>query len=345
MTAWFLVGAVALLLANAFFVAVEFALIASRRSSLEPMADAGDRRARWALHAVADLNFQLAGSQLGITMASLGLGAVGEPAVAHLVEGAIERFGEVPEAVLHGVSFAIGLSIVVFLHLVVGEMVPKSIAITNPERVLIVLARPNRAYVTVFGPVIHALNVLASGCMRLLGVQPVDDRTTVHTAEELARLLADSRADGLLEETAHDILSGALAMGVSSLGSVMLDTSRVVSIRQDATVADVEALIVAHDVTRVVVLDLDEQPVGFVHAKDLLAVPTVARNRPIPLARIRRLLVLREELGIDEVLVTMRRARTHLAAVVDAEGHWLGLATLEDVLESVVGSTPDSAPG
>jgi len=193
-TGTFLALGVALLLANAFFVAVEFALVASRRSALEPMAEAGDRSARRSLVAVDDLNLQLAGSQLGITMASLGLGAVAEPALAHVIESAIEQFGEVPDGVVRGIGFVVALSIVVFLHLVVGEMVPKSIAIAAPEEVLRRLSGLNRAYMVVFGPVIRVLNALANVGMRLIRVEPVDDRLSIHTAEELAGLLAQGRA-------------------------------------------------------------------------------------------------------------------------------------------------------
>jgi CBS domain containing-hemolysin-like protein len=341
-TAWLLVLAVVLLLANAFYVAVEFALVASRRAALEPLAEAGDRRARRSLTAIADLNFQLAGSQLGITMASLGLGAVAEPALAHVIETALEPIG-LPEGVLRGIGFVVALAIVVFLHLVVGEMVPKSVAIAAPERVLMTCAGLNRAYVTVFGPVIRLLNGLASLGMRLLRVEQSDERVTIHTADELARLLAESREEGLLEKTAHDLLSGALGMGARTLGTITVATDRVVSVHQDETVAAAERLVVEHGVSRLLVLDPAHRPVGFVHAKDLLAVPADARRRPLPLARIRRVLVLPSAMALDEVLVAMQRARTHVAAVVEDDGRWCGLATLEDVLESVVGDIVDES--
>jgi CBS domain containing-hemolysin-like protein len=343
MTAWLLLATVGLLLANAFYVAVEFALVASRRSSLEPMAQAGDRRARRALMAVEEVNLQLAGSQLGITMASLGLGAVAEPAIAHLIESGIERFGEVPEGVLHGIGFVVALSIVVFLHLVVGEMVPKSIAIAAPERVLTTLSGLNRAYMVVFGPVIRLLNGLSNAGMRLLRVEPGDERVTVHTAEELSRLLAESHEGGILEERAHDLLSGALEMGGRTLGSITVAPDRVVSVRQDATAAAAEELVVERGVSRLLVLDPADRPVGFVHAKDLLGIPAVSRDRPLPLARIRSVLVLPRTQRLDEVLVAMRRARTHVAAVVDEQNRWGGIATLEDVLESLVGDIIDES--
>lgn len=344
MTAWLLAAAVGLLVANGFFVAVEFALIASRRAALEPLAAAGDRRARRALGFAENLNLQLAGSQLGITMASLGLGAVAEPALASLIESGIELVGDVPEGVLHAVGFGLALAIVVFAHMVIGEMVPKNIAITRPERTLLALAGPNRVYVAVFGPVIRVLNALANATMRLLGVEPQDERVTAHTADELARLLADSREEGILEGTAHDLLAGALDLGGRQLASIMVPAEGVVAVDRAATVAEAEAAIVETGVTRLLVRAGPDGPiVGFVHAKDLLALPAAARQRPIPMGRIRRVLVLETTAPLDVALVAMRRSRTHVATVVDpaAGRRFVGLATLEDVLESVVGDIRD----
>jgi CBS domain containing-hemolysin-like protein len=339
-----LVGGLLLLLANAFFVAVEFALIASRRTALEPMAERGDRRALRALAATQELNLQLAGSQLGITMASLGLGAVAEPALAGLIEAGVERIIDLPDGVLHGVGFAVALGIVVFLHLVIGEMVPKGLAIAAPERMLLRLAGANRVYVMLFRPAISGLNALANAGMRLVGVEPRDELVTAHTPDELARLLAESRREGILGETTHQVMTAALGFGRRDLRSVLVAREDVVAVDRSATVAEVEQLVVDSGVSRVLVLDDDGRAVtGFVHAKDLLTVPAEARGRPVPLARIRRVLVLDESLPLDRALVEIRRARTHLAAVVDEQRRFVGLATLEDVLESVVGDIIDES--
>jgi len=343
MTAGLLAAAVALLLANAFFVAVEFALIASRRTALEPLVERGDRRAKRALAFTTQLNLQLAGCQLGITMASLGLGAVAEPAVAGLIESGVEAVVEVPEGVLHAIGFGVALSIVVFAHMVVGEMVPKNIAISAPERTLLALSGANRAYVALFGPVIRALNVLANAATRGLGVEPRDELVTTHTADELARLLAESREGGILEETAHDLLAGALDLGGRDLASIMVPAEQVVALPRGIDVAGAERAVVDSGVSRLLVRGADGEVIGFVHAKDLLTVPEDARLRPLPLARIRRVLVLERSLPLDTVLVAMRRTRTHVAAVVDADRRFVGLATLEDVLESVVGDIRDES--
>ena len=333
---------VGLLVANGFFVAVEFALIASRRGALEARAEEGDRRAKRALGFASNLNLQLAGSQLGITMASLGLGAVAEPAIAGLLESGLEQLGELPEGLVNGIAFAVALTIVVFAHMVIGEMVPKNIAIAAPERTLLALSGLNRAYVGVFGPVIRVLNALANGVTRLLGVEPRDERAISHTADELARLLAESREEGILDDTAHDLMAGVLDLGGREVGEIMVPPDRVVSIRQSATVAQAEAAIVESGVTRLLVGDLARDgAIGFVHAKDLLTVPATARDRPIPLSRIRRVLECDPSWPLDTLLVRMRRARVHVAAVVDSRRRFLGLVTLEDVLESVVGDIVD----
>ena len=344
MTVLLLIAAALLLLANAFFVAVEFALIASRRTALEPLIEQGDRRARRAIAAIRELNLQLAGSQLGITMASLGLGAVAEPAFAHLVESGLEALGlDLPEGLVHGIGFTVALAIVVFLHMVIGEMAPKNIAIAAPERTLLALSGANRLYVTLFRPVIRALNALANLGMRSLGVEPRDELATAHTPEELARLLAESREEGILGATTHELMTGALRFGHREVASVLVPRDRIVAVRRAATVAEAERLVVDSGVSRLLVLDDDRTVTGFVHAKDLLTVPNEARSRPVPLARIRRVLVLDETMPLDRALVEIRRARTHLAAVVDADRAFVGLVTLEDVLEALVGDIIDES--
>ncbi|MGH9116766.1 MAG: hemolysin family protein [Acidimicrobiales bacterium] len=339
--------AVFLLLANGFFVAVEFALVASRQTKLEPRAEHGSLPARLALRASHELSLQLAGAQLGITMASLALGAVAEPAVARLLESAIGAAVDIPDGVLHTLSFIIALTIVVFAHMVIGEMVPKNIAITDPERTMLLLAIPNHVYVTLFRPVIRMLNALANAGVRLFGVEPRDTLSTAHTREELAVMLAASRDEGLVEEVAHQLLTGALDFGTRPISAVMVPRERVVHIRRDETVANAEQVVVASGLSRLPVVgrDIDDM-IGFLHAKDLLAVGPERRDRPIPFGRVWRMLVVAEHRALDDVLVAMRRARTHLAVVVDDADRTLGIASLEDVLEAIVGDIRDeSDPG
>lgn len=339
MSAWMLLVALVLLGANAFFVAVEFALVASRRTKLEALDEEGDGRARLALDATANLGLQLAGVQLGITMASLGLGAVAEPTIGAGFEAVL---GFVPEGFRTTLSYAAALGLVVFLHMVLGEMVPKNAAIADPEAMLLRLSIPNRIYMFLFRPVIAVLNGIANAATRAFGVEPRDELTTVHTAQEIASILAESREEGLIEETAHELLSGAITFGERAVREVAISLDDVVTVDQGATVADAEALVHSSGHSRLLVTRPDGEITGFVHAKDLLTVADDARDRAIPLARIRRVLVVEADQPLDDVVVAMRRARTHLAIVSDGDDT-LGIATLEDVLEDLVGDIVDES--
>ena len=205
-----LVATVLLLVANAFFVAVEFALVASRRTRLESLVEDGVAGARRALDSIADLSSQLAGAQLGITIASLLLGYVAEPAIAHALEDVLHDTVDLPEGVTATIGFVVGLTIVVFLHMVLGEMVPKNIAIAGPERTLLALDLPNRLYLKIFGPVIWLLNALANVIVRLLGFEPADELSNSHTSGELAEMISASRAEGLIADVEDQLLRGAL---------------------------------------------------------------------------------------------------------------------------------------
>jgi CBS domain containing-hemolysin-like protein len=223
-------------------------------------------------------------------------------------------------------------------------MVPKYVALADPERTLRALSIPNRVYVALFRPLIRVLGWLGRTGTRLFGVEPRTDLATVHTAEEIASMLAASREEGLIEEMAHDLLSGALDFGERPLRDVMVPHELITWVSRGSTVAEAEQTIVTSGHSRLLVAgnDLDDI-VGFVHAKDLLTVPASARDRPLPLARIRRVLILPAQRPLDDVLVAMRRTRTHVAVVVDENRHVIGLATLEDVLEDLVGDIRDES--
>ena len=341
MTVWFLVAAAVLLVANAFFVAAEFALVAARAPRLEA-GDADDRANRLALAAVRDLQRQLAGCQLGITMASLGLGYTAEPALARLLESAFERMGGLPSGVIDTVSFVAALAVVVTVHMVLGEMVPKNIAISGPEAAARVLAPVLRVYMAVLGPVIWALNAVSAGLVRMTGLKPVDEIDTVLTVNELHTLLAGARAEGVIEQAEHELLSGALQFRARSAGSLMVPRSRLVSVPRSASVAGIEAVVAASGHTRVPVWASDpDDVVGFVHAKDLLRMPAEGRDDPVPLELVRRMLVVGPDHPGRELMVWMRRSRIHIALVRDDQSRVLGIVTLEDLLESLVGDIYD----
>jgi CBS domain containing-hemolysin-like protein len=336
-----LLVAFVLLLANAFFVAVEFALVATRRSRLEQLAGEGDARARAAIASVRDLPFMLSASQLGVTLASLGLGYVAEPSVARLIESPLE-WVHVPHGAVHPIALVIGLTIVAFLHTVLGEMVPKNVAIADPDRTALWLALPMRGFTVAFRPVIRMLNVLVSLGLRLLRVETTNELESHATGDELAGMLAASREEGLLDEVEHRLMTGALGFPARTVQSVMVPRDDVVAVRAGTPVDAVELVAARNGHSRLPVYgrDLDEI-LGYVHAKDLLAIPVSSRHRPLPRAIVRGMLTVPSDRSLMDLLLTMRRTRLHFAVVVDGAGRLAGIATLEDVLESLVGDIRD----
>ena len=336
-----IVAAVFLLLANGFFVAVEFALVATRRSRLEQLAEEGDTRAKAAVSMVRDLSFMLSAAQLGITLASLGLGYVAEPAIAHLLETPLE-WVHVPHDLLHPIALVIGLTIVVFLHMVVGEMVPKNVAIAEPDRTALWLALPMRGFTVAFRPAIHALNLLANGGLRLLRIEPTDELVSFATGDELAGMLAASREEGLLDEVEHRLMTGALGFPAREVTAVMVPREEIVAVPVDTPVQEVEAMAAGQGHSRLPVYGRDlDQLLGYVHAKDLLALAPGSRQRPLPRSIVRRMLTVPTDRTLMDLLLAMKRARLHFAVVVDGAGRVAGIVTLEDVLESLVGDIRD----
>jgi CBS domain containing-hemolysin-like protein len=333
-----------MLVVNGVFVALEFSLVASRRTKLEELAAGGSNAAGRALDASGDLSLQLAGFQLGITMASLTLGLVGEPAMAHFLEPAVEAIG-LSGGAARTVAGVIGLAIVVFLHLVVGELVPKSVAMAEPERTLRWLSAPNAAYLFVFRPVIRVLNAMSNIGVRAFGVQVRDELSSTPTAEELTVMLGASRDEGLIEDFAHELLTGVLDFGGRDVGSVMAPRHEIRAIGVDTTVRQAEALVIDSGHSRLPMQGpggLDEV-LGFVHAKDLLTMPPVAANRPVPLRLVRSMLVVPADRSLEDLLLAMRRARVHFALVTAADGTTAGIVTLEDLLEELVGDILDES--
>lgn len=341
MIGWLLVATLLLLLANAFFVAMEFALIAARRTKMEQLASEGNRQAAFALKSIRELSFMLAGAQLGITMASLGLGAVGEPAIARIIEGALDPI-ELSPAVLHSTSFVIALTIVVFLHMVVGEMAPKNVAIAEPERSSLLMAIPARLYANLFRPFIRLLNAMSNGVLRLVGVQPRDELLSVHSLGEIGVMVEESAREGLIKEFESRLLSGAVGLGELDAGAVMVPRTDVIALAASATPAEIERVVLESGHSRIPVFEENlDQVLGFFHAKDLLRIGVEERDRPLPRAYIRRLIVAPESRKLQPLLVDMRRHRSHVALVLDEHGGMAGIVTIEDVVEELVGEIRD----
>jgi len=334
--------AIGLLAANAFFVGAEFALISARRTQIEPRAAEGRRGARTTLRAMENVSLVMAGAQLGITMASLGLGAIGEPAVAHLMEPAFEAAG-VPENLVHPISFAIALTIVVALHVVLGEMVPKNLAITGPERAALLLGPPMMVVVTVLKPVVVTLNAIANTILRLLRVEPKDEVASAFTREEVAAMVDESRGEGLLQEDEHKRLAGALDFNERTVTAVLLPAADLVTVPQGATGAEVEQVCAETGFSRFPVASAAGDLVGYLHIKDVLETEPERRERPIEDKWIRSFATVRPTDALHDSLSQLRSRGSHMARVVDDEGQVLGLGGLEDVSEELVGESRDAA--
>ncbi|MFP5219000.1 MAG: hemolysin family protein [Actinomycetes bacterium] len=332
--------AVALLGGNAFFVGAEFALVSTRREQLEPLAAAGGRRARTALRATSELSLMMSGAQLGITVCSLGLGAVGEPAVAHLLEGPFAAAG-VPDALVHPVAFALALTVVVALHMVLGEMVPKNIALAGPVRSALLLGPALYRVVHALRPLIALLNGISNLVLRhVVRVEPRDEAAASFAADEVADLIAESHREGLVDADQRALLLGTVGLERKRVGDVLLPSDELVVLDGAETAGDVEDLAGRTGYSRFPVRR-DGRLQGYVHVKDLVVARCDRADR-LPDDLVRALPRLPSSLPLARALRELQRQSAHLAAVTDDSGADLGVVALEDVLEEVVGEVGDA---
>jgi CBS domain containing-hemolysin-like protein len=347
-----LILALVLLLLNAFFVATEFALVSSRRSQIEPRAQEGSRLARRALHAMEDVASMIAGIQLGVTVSSVILGAVAEPAVGHVIEPVLHAL-HVPGGAARPIAFVVALALVAFMHVVLGEMVPKNITLALPERAVLVLAPIMYAAVRVLRPLIAVLDATARATLRLLHVEPRQEVASTFTREEVAAMVEESRGEGLLQQSEYDRLAGALGFTEKTVADVLLPRESLTTVRRGASGAEVEALCGATGFSRFPVEDdrtprsgaSDARPelLGYLHIKDVLEPDEARRQRPVDDKWIRPFATVTPEDPLHEALETLQRRGSHMARVVDSRGTTLGIATLEDVIEELVGEIRDAA--
>lgn len=328
-----------LLVANGFFVAAEFAYITARRNVLEQ--DSTVSSARIAVGLNRNLSLSLTAAQLGITMASLGLGAVAEPAVAHLIEQGL-GWTFIPEDVIHAIALVIALFIVVFLHMVVGEMAPKNIAISSPERAATMLAHAFRGFIIVFRPLLAVLNGFANGVLRLFRVKPAESLDVGHSADDLAVIIATGQEEGVIEDFTHRLLAGAIIFGDLDSADTMIPRPDVIAVEAGSTVGDIERIMKQTGHSRIPVYrgDLDDV-LGFVHVKDLMGVADEEENRIVGADLIREILFVPESAHIRSVLDEMRRTHIHFAIVIDEHGSTAGIITMEDIAEELVGDIRD----
>lgn len=337
-----LLVSVLLLAANAFFVAASFALVSARRSQIEPWAAAGSRRARRALHAMEHLAEQMAGAQLGITVCSVGLGALAEPALSDLLGGPLGGVG-LPSGSADAVAFVLALLIVVFAHVLLGEMVPKNFTLALPERTVVALGPPLSRFSRALGPVLFAIRGSANAVLRLLRIQPTDAVEHAFGLPEVATMAAESHREGLLDDEEYRLMARALDFTTARAADVAIPMTKLHTLPVGADSARVEELAVRTRHMRFPVLDPAGRIVGYVHAKDLLyGANGDGRGTP----QLRPLPVIGAETPLPEALTLLREARAPMA-VIGNRAKPTGVLTLDDVVAALVRAgrpTPPATP-
>ncbi|MCV7048941.1 HlyC/CorC family transporter [Mycobacterium frederiksbergense] len=328
---------------NAFFVGAEFALISARRDRLEALAEQGKKRAVTVMRAAENLSLMLAGAQLGITICSILLGRVGEPAVAHLLEKPFALLG-VGDAVLHTVSFIVALAVVVTLHVLLGEMVPKNIAIAGPEATAMLLVPPYLMYIRAVRPLIGFYNWAANTTLRALRVEPKDELDVTVSTVELSDMIAESLSEGLLDREEHTRLTRALQIRDRSVADLAIPLDRIHAVPSAApgsgpTIAAVEQALSETGYSRFPVTNADGSYLGYLHIKDVLPVLHEERTT-LDAAMVRPLIEVASTLPLPDALTRLRRNKSHLALVTDG-GRVTAMVTLEDLVEDLVGTVRD----
>ena len=347
-----LAAVVLLVLANGFFVATEFSLVSVRRTRIQQLAAGGDRRARRTLDRLDHLDTYIAATQLGITLASLALGWIGEPALSHLIEPGIERLPigseGTRETLAHTGGFAIAFATITVLHIVFGELAPKSLALQRPDATSLWVAGPIHGFLILFRPVIYALNAVGNAVVRLFGIEPAAGHTLVQSAEELQLSIAASRAAGLVDQDAHDLVDRAFAFTDLEASHVMVPRTEMTAVRVGASLVDV--LLVAGDSgrTRLPVYEDDiDHIIGVLNIKRLLrlmadSIESREDGRDFDLrAFMSEPMMVPESARAADVLGRLRASQMQMALVIDEYGGTAGVVTVEDLVESLVGEIRD----
>ncbi|MFD1598156.1 hemolysin family protein [Halobellus rarus] len=330
-----------LVVLNGFFVAAEFAFVRVRGTSVEQLVADG-RAGAGSLQAVmTDLDNYLAVTQLGITLASLGLGWVGEPAVASLIEPVLEPL--LPSGLIHLVAFAIGFSIITFLHVVFGELAPKTLAIAQTEKLSLFLAPPMKLFYYAFYPGIVVFNGAANAFTRLLGVPPASESDETLGEREIRRVLVQSGEEGAIDVAEVAMIERVFDLDDTHVREVMVPRPDVVSVPADATLAEIRSVVFESGHTRYPVLDADDsdQVVGFIDVKDVLRAGETGDETTTAGDIVHEILVVPETTATDDLLMQFSDERRQMAAVIDEWGSFEGIATVEDVVEAVVGDLRD----
>jgi CBS domain containing-hemolysin-like protein len=333
---WFFV----LLIGNGFFVAAEFAVITARRAQIEPRAEAGSRPAKITIKAMEKVSLMLATTQLGVTICSLLILTIAEPSVHDLLEPGLHSLG-LPEGAVAGFAFAITLILVAFLHVVIGEVVPKNISFSVPERAALILVPVLYGMAQVVRPVVVALNSTANGILRLFGVAPKDEANSSFTLDQVEDIVEHSTREGVLSDTSG-ALSNTFEFTEKKVRDVAVSIDKVVSFDESVTPREIEQAVAKYGFSRYPLTGAESEIVGYLHLKDVIDLDLDEVDEPFPSKRVRNLISLSATMELEDALATMRRVNSHMAKVLDRGGKIRGVLFLEDILEELVGEVQDA---
>lgn len=341
MQGWYILLALSFVAANGFFVAAEFAIVKVRPTRLAELAGDGSRRARMAHRLTRQLDAYLSATQLGITLASLALGWIGEPAFARLLEPLFRGAGAFAPALAHSIAASVAFGIISILHIVLGELAPKSLAIQQPVETSLWIAHVLRGFYVVMFPAIWLLNTLSRGVIRLFGIHPVSEREAAHTPEELRMILASSERAGILSEENLEIIEGVFQFSKRTARQIMVPRTDVVVL---STLRSIEENLEIIRTTRHTRYPLCEgtldQTIGLIHVKDLLLAQLRGPGRP--LAELKRdVLFVPENSTVEMLRRQFIESRTHMAIVIDEYGGASGIVSLENITEELFGQIQD----
>lgn len=337
---WNIFLVIFLVLLNGFFVAAEFAMVKVRSTRIDTLLQEGNTRAKYAKRLVDNLDAYLSACQLGITLASLGLGWVGEPAVAQLIEPVLAGVG-FSEAMIHTIAFTMAFSIITALHIVLGELAPKSMAIQKADSVTIWTSVPLIAFYKLMFPFIWVLNSLANWVLRLVGIEMAREHEAAHTEEEIRILMAESHEQGYINQTELTYVDNIFDFAERHVNEVMIPRTDMVCLYAEDSFAVNLDKALDEQLTRYPVCDPDKDNIiGFVHIKDLLAALAKGQS-PALKEMVREIMAVPETMPISNLLKMMQKNRAQIAIVIDEYGGTAGLVTVEDILEEIVGEIQD----
>lgn len=329
-----------LIFMNGFFVATEFAMVKVRKSRIETLVVEGNKSAKYTLKVINDLNSYLSACQLGITLASLGLGWIGEPAVSYMLMPLFKLLN-IKESSVHSISFILGFVIITALHIVLGELSPKSIAIINTEKIAIYTALPLIIFYKVSYPIMWLFNHSTSIVLKLFGVSEVDESENFYTDDEIRLLVEESYEHGLIDKTERTFVDNIFDFSEKTVKEVMIPRTDMVCIFMEDSFDEIIEMTLNEQLTRYPVCKANkDNVVGFIHIKDLYRQKIEGANQNIE-AIIREIKFVPESLSISELFKIFQKDRAQLAIVIDEYGGTYGMVTIEDIVEEIVGEIQD----